>query len=146
MNFKATKRFEESVKKLLKKEKHYGCIKNVIFDELSDHSNDELFELGYSLRKPHPIVRLNKLRLSSCGADAKSAGFRLVVFVHKTENIMYLLDVYPKTGPYHKSNMKTPEQKKCLEELKSQKDDDILLDIELNKKESVLKFKKSKKK
>ena len=73
-----------------------------------------------------------KVRVRSCGGNAKSEGFRLVVFVNKNENKYYFLDIYPKTGPLHKSNMKQTERKECLIELSVEKKNGTLIKINFN--------------
>jgi len=129
LEFLATNRFNESVNKLLSKKKHYDCILAHIYKQLIDKSDDVLFEEGYQLNGNHPIARLIKIRLLSCGGNAKSEGFRLIVFVHKIDKRYYFLDVYPKTGPLHKSNMKKDERKMCLEELITEKKNNSLYTV-----------------
>lgn len=117
MDFFATNRFNDSIKKLSAKKKHYGCVLAHIYKKFNNATDEEQFETGYRLNGNHSVVRLMKVRILSCGGNAKSEGFRLIVFVHKNENNYYLLDIYPKTGPLNKSNMKKAERKLCLDEL-----------------------------
>lgn len=141
MDFFATNRFNESIGKLLAKKKHYDCILPNIYKRFIDKSDEELFEDGYRLNANHPIVRQMKIRVLSCGGNAKSEGFRLIVFVHKTDKKYYLLDVYPKTGPLNKSNMKKDERKLCLEELLAEKKNNTLFTITFDNKKKTITLK-----
>ena len=132
MNYKATERFKSTIDRFLSKGKHYGCIKGKIYQELHALTDAEIFNRGYSLSKFNGFVHFSKIRLQSCGADAKSAGFRLITLTNKAENCCYLLDAYPKTGPFMKSNMKSDERKDCLNELKAEKKNNTLLNVRLN--------------
>jgi mRNA-degrading endonuclease RelE of RelBE toxin-antitoxin system len=129
MIFFSTERFRQSFVKLISIENKYGCISNHLYAELSNKTDDVLFEIGFRLNGNHPIARLIKIRIKSCGGKAKSEGFRLIAFVNKNENKFYLLDIYPKLGPLAKSNMKTEERKECLIELKNEKINKSLFEV-----------------
>ncbi|KAB2858914.1 MAG: hypothetical protein F9K09_04260 [Flavobacteriales bacterium] len=139
MDFFATNRFNESVNKLIAKKKHYGCALSHIYKQFYNKTDSELFDDGYKLNGNHPIARQMKVRVLSCGGNAKSEGFRLIVFVHKDDEKYYLLDIYPKTGPFNKSNMKKDERKLCLEELLTEKKNNTLFTITFdNKKKTIV--------
>lgn len=142
MNFFATNRFNESVNKLLAKKKHYGCVLSHIYKRYNNKTDTELFDDGYKLNGNHPIARQMKVRVLSCGGNAKSEGFRLIVFVHKTNKKYYLLDIYPKTGPFSKSNMKKDERKLCLEELLKEEKNNTLYKVLLDAKKKAIELKK----
>jgi hypothetical protein len=142
LDFFATNRFNKSIKKLKAKKKHYGCILNNIYKRYLDASDADLFEIGYRLNGNHPIARQMKVRVLSCGGNAKSEGFRLIVFVHKNENKYYFLDVYPKTGPLTKSNMKKNERKLCLNELITEKNNNTLYRVSFDLINKTIEFNK----
>ena len=142
MDFFTTNRFNESINKLLAKKKHYGCVLSHIYKRFSDATDEELFETGYRLNGNHPIARQMKVRVLSCGGNAKSEGFRLIVFVHKNDNKYYLLDIYPKTGPFNKSNMKKAERKLCLNELLKEQKNKQLFKVGFDKTKKTITIKK----
>lgn len=141
MDFFATNRFNESINKLLAKKKHYGCVLEHIYKRYHKKSDQELFDDGFKLNGTHPIARQMKVRVLSCGGNAKSEGFRLIVFVHNTDKKYYLLDIYPKTGPYNKSNMKKDERKLCLEELLLEKKSNKLFVVSFDDKKKKITIK-----
>ena len=143
MKFLATERFRQSFIKLGSIENKYGCISNHLYAELSNKTDDILFEVGFRLNRNHPVARLLKIRIKSCGSNAKSEGFRLIAFVNKNENKFYLLDIYPKLGPLAKSNMKTEERKECLIELKNEIKTNSLLEIVFDKRNERISLNKS---
>lgn len=132
MEFFATNRFSHSFNKLLAKKKKYGCLSGHLFKAFYNKADQELFEIGFRLNGNHPVARLLKIRIKSCGGNAKSEGFRLIAFVNLKERCFYFLDIYPKTGPFAKSNMKQPERKECLNELLDEKKQNALLKVYFN--------------
>lgn len=95
VDFFATNRFNLSIINLLSKKKNYGCILKHLYTAFHDKSDEDLFEDGYRLNGNHPVARMLKLRVKSCGGNAKSEGFRVITFVHKEDNKFYFLDIYP---------------------------------------------------
>lgn len=140
MNLYATNRFKASINNLLSKNKNYGCVLEHLYAEFNNKSDNDLFEEGYRLNGNHNIARLLKLRMKSCGGKSKSEGFRLIVFVNIKDKNYFFLDIYPKTGPLAKSNMKKDERKNCLVELKSELNYKTIIKVELNSKEKKLKL------
>ena len=143
MDFFTTERFKKSLEKLFSKSKHYSCVKKNIYKRLNGKTDLDLFDKGYKLNGMHPIARQMKVRANSCG-KGNSDGFRLIVFVNKKEKKYYLLDIYPKTGSYAKSNMKSDERNLCLKELKAEKNNPGLYELEFDKIKKETKFKKKK--
>jgi len=139
VDFFATNRLNKSINNLLSKTKNYGCILNHLFNAFNNKSDDDLFENGYRLNGNHPIARMLKLRVQSCGGNAKSEGFRVIVFVNKNTNKFYFLDIYPKKGPLAKSNMKKDERKNCLIELNEEKEKLYIIDFDTKKELIIIK-------
>lgn len=141
MKFYATSRFEASILKLEGKKGVYDCIRSSIFKELNGRSDSELEVIGYFLMKPHAIIHFTKIRVDSCGANAKSSGFRVIAFVHKSNKTFTFLDVYPKYGKYGKSNMKKEERAECLDEMKQELKAKTLLSVTFNSTKDIIEIK-----
>ena len=144
MIFYSTKRFKKSLENLNSKKKVYSCINYHLFKELHNKTNNELFDYGFRLNGNHPKARLLKIRIQSCGGNAKSEGFRVIVFVNIEKGTYNFLDVYPKTGPLGKENMKKDERKLCLEELKAEQHSLYTVNLDYDKKRLVIVPKKKK--
>jgi mRNA-degrading endonuclease RelE of RelBE toxin-antitoxin system len=124
--------YEQSLKNLLKKKKHYSSIAEEVDQLFKTYSFQEIWEMNYFLRQLGDHLRLLKIRLpNKTMQKGKSGGFRLILLLDNRNETCYCLLVYPKVGPQKKGNINDEEELKLLKSFKVEKEDKLLVKKEV---------------
>ena len=132
MTYYCSSTYEQSLKNLLKKKKHYSSIAEEVDQLFKTYSFQEIWEMNYFLRQLGDHLRLLKIRLpNKTMQKGKSGGFRLILLLDNRNETCYCLLVYPKVGPQKKGNINDEEELKLLKSFKVEKEDKLLVKKEV---------------
>lgn len=140
----STSTFRESLKELCKRPKHaYGSCKDDICKEFTDQnvSEDEPWKAkpvdsfittNNAIINDNGITCLLKIRVACESRKVgKSGGFRLIATINRHTEEVVLLEIFPKTGPYNKSNIDSKELKKVIETYISEREKGVLVRMDI---------------
>lgn len=126
MKFLATSEFINCIQHLIKK---YPTIQTDICKELSNLSFEEIFAKKYVL-KDSGNYKILKVRISNTQQNkGKSAGFRLILFLNKSNEEVCFLYIFSKIGPEGQDNISPQEIKIFMNILKNERDNDTLQEL-----------------
>jgi len=126
MKFLATSEFINCIQHLIKK---YPTIQTDICKELSNLSFEEIFAKKYVL-KDSGNYKILKVRISNTQQNkGKSAGFRLILFLNKSNEEVCFLYIFSKIGSEGKDNISPQEIKIFMNILKNERENDTLLEL-----------------
>lgn len=131
--FSSTEDFRISLEKLTKKPKdgYSGVVNEICLDFINKPIEDIRNNRDMVLSEDSFTVI--KLRLPDSSKNlGKSNGYRLIYFVHKIEEQVTFLYVYPKRGAYSLVNLSSQQIKDLLTRYKDEKKKNMLVDHNIN--------------
>jgi hypothetical protein len=126
MKFLATSEFINCIQHLIKK---YPTIQTDICKELNNLSFEEIFAKKYIL-KDSGNYKILKVRISNAQQNkGKSAGFRLILFLNRSNEEVCFLHIFSKIDSEGKDNISPQEIKIFMNILKNERDNDTLQEL-----------------
>lgn len=139
MNVFVTEEFLSELKLISKTKSHSNCESEII-NSVFNSSIDEIKNIGTKRlggqADKNPFL---KKRIGSENAG-KSSGYRLYFWLFIQEENIYLLFIHPKTGRRSAANISGAKQKELIKTFKKCRDENLFLEIELDRRRNHLIF------
>lgn len=145
MNVFITDEFLSEIKSISKNKSYSDCEKNLI-NSIFDKTIDEIKNVGTKRlggqADKSPFLRK---RIGS-ETSGKSSGYRLYFWLFIVDKNIFLLFIHPKSGRRSATNISTEKQKDLVKTFKRYRDENLFLEVELNKDKTHLIYTKTRKK
>lgn len=145
MNVFITDEFLSKIKSISKDKSHSDCEKDLI-NEIFKKSIDEIKNVGTKRLGGQPDKSPFLRKRIGSKTSGKSSGYRLYFWLFIVDNDIFLLFIHPKTGRKSASNISTEKQKDLVRTFKKYRDENLFLEVELDKNKTHLIYTKTKKK
>jgi hypothetical protein len=145
MNVFITDEFLSEIKAISKNKSHSTCETDLI-NAIFKKNIDEIKNVGTKRLGGQPDSSPFLRKRIGSETSGKSSGYRLYFWLFILDNDIYLLFIHPKSGRRSATNISTEKQKDLVKTFKKHRDENLFLEVELNKNKTHLIYTKTKKK